>query len=191
MKNLWIWMIAVTFFIPIVVGISCSHKTEKSTYRSQRQEAFKIPEMPPLPPIYGTLAEDYLGTWKYKSNCGDDHNGKGSHDITGVISFKDNSHFTFEFVTTEVLTDSIVYQVKRDGYWTLSSALAFINMAVVHEINSKMEITIIDPEAVLKIYFKVFLDDTNTGQYKDEYQRLYDFNKVISVKKQRNGLKRV
>ena len=188
-KFLWICMIAV-------LGFSCVQPKNGSNYRSPRanqQESpgFKMPDKTTIESIYGTFAEEYLGTWQSKANCGSEHNGNGSHDIYGVITFKDNGQFELEFRTIEVSKDSLIYQVKREGYWVLSNDGSFVNMAVIHELNSKMEITVIDPAASLQIFFKVFLDD-NSAQYKDEYQRLYNFKKEGSKGKiQRNGLNRI
>lgn len=188
-KFLWICMIAV-------LGFSCIQQKSSSNYRSprlnqQKSIRFKMPDMTTRADIYGTLAEEYLGTWQSKANCGSDHNGKGSHDIFGVITFKDNGQFELEFRTIEVSSDSLIHKVKREGYWVLANDGAFVNMAVIHEINSKMEIIVIDPAASLQIFFKVFLDD-GSAQYKDERQRLFDFQKEGSKRKlQRNGLKRI
>lgn len=193
MKNyLWV-MVLVVFFTPIVTGFICS-TPDKSNYRSPRanqQELvgeFKMPDTPTNKSIDGTLADAYLGEWKVNLNCGNNHDGKGSHDISGFMEIKDNNQFKLLFVTTEISSNIITYKLKREGYWTLSNDGSFIDMAVVHELNSRMEIIVKDPKASLKLYFKIWHNNPNKGYYVDEKNRKYDFKKVGS---QRNGLKRL
>lgn len=160
-----------------LVLFSCGAKEHYRSARANQQESYKMTEMPTIESIYGTFAENYIGIWEFDQNCGSDHGGKGSHNIKGIIEFKDNGQFEIGFITTEVSNGSITYQLKREGYWLLSNDASEVNMAVVHELNSNMEITVMNPEAALKIKFKVFLDDENDAQYTDEQKRLYNFKR--------------
>ena len=184
-----LWMIVlVAFFIPIVAGFTCSPKIEsnQSNYRSPRanqQESvvgFKMPDTPTNKSIDGTLADVYLGAWIFNKNCGNNHGGKGNHNINGVMKIKDNNQFELLFITTKISNNIITYKLKREGYWTLSKDGSFIDMAVVHELNSRMEIIVTDPKASLKLYFKIWHNDPTKGYYMDEKHRKYEFSKLDS-----------
>lgn len=162
-RFLWICLMAL-----LLVSCGGSQPQQKSV------SGFKMPDNPTIAGIYDTPTGDYVGVWKYKTNCGESHGGLGSHDISGVIQFKDNGQFVMGFLTYQ--GDSLVYQAKREGYWALTD-VTYVTMAVAHELNSNMEIIVVNPKASLKVYFK-FAD--GNGLYLDEYQRNFDFRKKIS-----------
>ncbi len=166
-KFLWICMIAV-------LGFSC---TGSNRFANQQEVIrFKMPDTPTIDGIYDTAIE-YIGLWKSNSNCGDDHDGLGSHDISGVIQFKDNGQFEMGFLTYR--NDSLVYQVKRDGYWTLIDEI-YVKMFVAHEVNTDMEIIVINPEASLKVYFKITVGN-GTGIYRNSHGKDINFQKIMSM----------
>ena len=178
-RFLWICLMALLL-------VSCGGSQQEQPQSQQPSvSGFKMPDSPTIAGIYDTPAGAYIGVWTYQTNCGESHGGLGSHDIRGVIQFKDNGQFEMGFMTVQ--GNSLVYQAKRDGYWALTDG-TYVTMAVAHELNTNMEITVVNPKASLKVYFKL---ENGKGSYLDEYQRSMDFRKKSPGGTKLENLKRI